>query len=139
MQRTCEVCGVTFEAKLRTAIYCGKTCGMRAHRRRKSEAAAGGTVVAIGTTSVEVDHVAGAVESATLAVLTDTERVDTPLGQAALVMARKVDGGRDTGAGLAALVKQLEATLRSATSGVAQESSPLDSARDELAARRASA
>jgi hypothetical protein len=111
---------------------------MRASRKRRAEEASG-TVVAIGPTSAEVGEVAGAVESATLAVLTDTARVDTPLGRAALVMARKVDGGRDTGAGLAALVKQLEATLRSATSGVAQDSSPLDNARDELAARRASA
>lgn len=138
MRRSCNVCGTPYEAKSRTSMYCGKTCGMRASRKRRAEEASG-TVVAIGPTSAEVGEVAGAVESATLAVLTDTARVDTPLGRAALVMARKVDGGRDTGAGLAALVKQLEATLRSATSGVAQDSSPLDNARDELAARRASA
>jgi hypothetical protein len=47
-----------------------------------------------------------------------------------------VDIGRDTGAGLASLVKQLGATLTAATGDVRSGASPLDLMRDELAARR---
>jgi hypothetical protein len=93
-------------------------------------------VVALGTV-VPAEPECGPVWSTTLGVLAEAERENSPLGQAALVLARRVDGGRDTGAGLAALVKQLEMTLRSATRGAADEASPLDKARDELAARRA--
>jgi hypothetical protein len=77
------------------------------------------------------------VESATLTQLQTADRTDTPLGQAALALARRIDYGRDPGAGLAALAKQLEATLSSATADVQAELTPLDRARDDLAARRA--
>jgi hypothetical protein len=79
---------------------------------------------------------AGPVESALLAELTAVERAATALGQAALALARRVDIGRDTGAGLAALVKQLEATAKAATADVKSAASPLDLMRDELAERR---
>jgi len=83
------------------------------------------------------DPVDGPVTESALAVLRGAEREDSPLGQAALALARRVDLGRDTGAGLAALVKQFEATLKSATADVKSDQSALDKARDELAARRA--
>ena len=79
----------------------------------------------------------GPVERETLRVLSEIERVNSPLGQGALALARRVDSGNDMGAGLAALVRQLEATLRAATSGAREDASPLDTARDELAIRRA--
>lgn len=131
--RSCDVCGRQYEAKRMSSKMCGPTCRKRASR---GAAPTTGTVIALGNASVEVGSMAGAVESTTRQVLAEVERVDTPLGQSALAMARRVDTGGDTGAGLAALIKQLEATLRSATSGSREDASPLDRARDELAARR---
>jgi hypothetical protein len=83
------------------------------------------------------DQTDGPVTKSALVTLREVERVDTPLGQAALALARRVDLNRDTGAGLAALVKQFEATLKAATADVKSDQSALDRARDELAARRA--
>ncbi len=65
-------------------------------------------------------------------------RLNTALGQAAVLLARRLDGSsRDTGSAVAALARQLQATLAAATANVGDEASPLDRARDELAARRA--
>lgn len=135
MIRPCDVCGIPYEAKRPNSRFCGGTCRQRAARGYKPPPA---NVVALSTVStVPADGDKGPVEVSTLQVLTECERQSTPLGEAALALARRVDIGRDTGAGLAALVKQLESTLRSATVGVIDEASPLDKARDELAARRA--
>jgi len=134
MERPCDVCGTPYEAKRPTSKYCSSRCRMRVHRGYKAPA----NVIALGTVpAVPAPGEFGPVESTTLGVLAEAERENTPLGQAALALARRVDVGRDTGAGLAALVKQLESTLRTATVGVATDASPLDKARDELAARRA--
>ena len=135
MFRPCEVCGVVYEAKRRTSKYCGAKCRVKASRGYVTTPELA-NVVALGTV-VPAEPEQGPTYAATLRELTEAERHDTALGEAALVLARRVDGGRDTGAGLAALVKQLEATLRSATSGATDEASALDKARDELAARRA--
>lgn len=127
MQRPCDVCGEVYEAKRPQSKYCGDTCRKRAQR---------GYVVT-DTPTLVPDSVDGPVALAALAVLRESERMETPLGQAALALARRVDVNRDTGAGLAALVKQFEATLKAATADVKSAESPLDRARDELAARRA--
>lgn len=137
MIRPCDVCGSTYEAKRPTSKYCSGRCRMRASRGFPTEHRA--KVVAIGTDlpALEPLPAVGPVEATTLGVLTEAERENSPLGQAALALARRVDTGQDTGAGLAALVRQLEMTLHSATRGAADEASALDRARDELAARRA--
>ena len=54
-------------------------------------------------------------------------------GLAAVVLAQRIAAGEDTGAGIAAMVKQLGATMADALRGVAVEGDPLD----ELRARRA--
>jgi hypothetical protein len=124
-----------YEAKRPNSKFCSATCRKRASRGYVLSTP--GKVVALGTVlaPTEPDN-DGKVEATTLAALAEAERDNTPLGQAALALARRVDVGRDTGAGLAALVKQLEATLRAATVGVQSDASALDKAHDELAARR---
>lgn len=39
MEKTCEVCGETFEAERPSARFCGPTCRSRAHRRQTEERA----------------------------------------------------------------------------------------------------
>lgn len=114
---------------------CGPTCRKRSSR---SALQTPGTIVARSPLPAPLSQStdAGAVEATALGVLAEVERENTPLGQAVLVLARKIDANRDTGAGLAALVKQFESTLRAATSGAHEDASGLDKARDELAARR---
>lgn len=129
MQRPCDVCGESYEAKRSTSKYCSDRCKMRKAR--------GAVTKTEKVPTLAPEHTDGPVTETALVTLRATERLETPLGQAALVLARRVDQGRDTGAGLAALVKQFEATLKSATAGVKSDASPLDMARDELAKRRA--
>ena len=73
------------------------------------------------------------VEAAVRLALEDAGRLSTPLGQVALALARRLDSpSGDTGAGLAALAKQLAATLAAVTADVR----PADDLLDELRARR---
>lgn len=130
MDRACDVCGTTYVAKRATSRYCSAKC-----RTRKSRGAPGNVtqLPAAGPSNIS----AGSVEVATERALTAVERVDTPLGQACLVLARRLDAsGSDNGSAVAALAKQLEATLASATRGSGAASSP-QQLQDELAARRA--
>ena len=76
---------------------------------------------------------AGAVEAAVRGALEAAGRLSTPLGQVALALARRLDSpSGDTGAGLAALAKQLAATLAAVTADVR----PADDLLDELRLRR---
>ena len=70
------------------------------------------------------------------AELMEAGRLETSLGQAALVLAVRVEGGRDTGAAIASLTREMRATLLEAVKGAKAQSSRLESYRDELAARR---
>ena len=75
---------------------------------------------------------AGVAES-TRRKLDEMGQLDTPLGQATMVLARRLDRpGGDTGAGLASLAKQLAATLAAATG----DARPAGDLLTELRARR---
>lgn len=70
---------------------------------------------------------------ATRQVLRNAGRMGTPAGQAALVLALRLDSGEDSGSGLAALAKQLQSTIAEVTKDAKTTTTPLD----ELRARRA--
>jgi len=138
MERPCDICGDTYEAKRPASKYCSGTCRKRASRgvvKAPDLTKGDWGLIALPVSAREIEQ--GPVESALLAELKTAERDNTTLGQAALTLARRVDIGRDTGAGLASLVKQLEATKTSATADVKSAASPLDRAKDQLAERRA--
>ncbi len=60
------------------------------------------------------------VEPATVAVLAAAGRTETPSGQSALALARRIDGsGQESGAGLASLVREHRAALADALRDVA--------------------
>ena len=56
---------------------------------------------------------------ATRRVLEEADRVDTPMGRAALVLAERVDSRQDTGSALATAVRGLDEALKSALEGAA--------------------
>ncbi len=130
MQRACNLCGTTYEAKRSTSKFCGSGC-----RARSSQGAGKSPPVTLPTPQSAATQ--GGVVESTRAVLSEAGRLDSPLGAAALVLAGRLDSNRhETGAGLASLAKQLQATLAAATADVKQDQSALDAQRDELAARR---
>lgn len=137
MKRPCDICGDTYEAKRPSSKYCSDTCRKRSSRgavKAPDLTEGDGDLIELPVSARGIGQ--GPVESALRAELKTAERDGTALGQAALALARRVDIGRDTGAGLASLVKQLEATSKAATADVKSAVSPLDRMRDELAERR---
>lgn len=79
----------------------------------------------------------GTTYSVTVDKLEAVDRLGTPLGQAALVVAERIDNSyRETGSALAALVRSLDQALERATAGAKHDGSSLDNAKDELARRR---
>ena len=117
MKVTC-VCGVKFDARNPRAKYCSDRCRKRAQR--------GGEVVTLPMPAREEPPAE-----------LDMGGIETPMGQACLAIARRIDQpGPDTGSALAALVARLESSLATATRGAGATSAP-NALRDQLAARRA--
>jgi hypothetical protein len=128
MKRPCDVCGTVYEAKRKTSRYCSSGC-----RARKS---LGAEVVELPPPTAG-ENEGGPCYAATLRSLTEASRHDTPLGAAALALARRIDSpGLDTGSALASLVGRLETTLATAMKGAGAATAP-GQLKDELAARRA--
>jgi hypothetical protein len=119
---------VPFEAKRQAAKYCSPRCRVRANRQPKTAAHA----------AVSVSAVPAGVVAAVEAELAAAGRVDSSAGQSALALARRIDAGdAETGAGLAALVKQLGATLAAAVKDGRSRVSPLDELRTARERKRA--
>lgn len=133
MQRNCDVCGREYEAKRSTSKYCpGSRCRTQASRARQS---GGGVVDMPKRTTPRVS-----VESATTEALEEVGRLESPLGQVAVALAHRLDGGHmDTGAALASLAKQLEATLAAATADAEVAADPIDELRLARERKRAAA
>lgn len=127
MEVTCT-CGTVFEARHPKARYCSDRC-----RKRKGKAEA--TVTELPTQATSDEGLAS-VESTTAEALSTAGRLETPLGQTCLVLARRLDRpGLDTGSAVAAVAKQLEVMLASATRGAGGATAP-QQLQDELAERR---
>lgn len=126
VQMKCAVCSAPFDAKRKTAKYCSRRCSMRASRGSKPAQ----PPARPGPMPVDPD---AELWTATLAELTAADRVASSHGQAALILARRIDGAHsEPGGGLAALVKQHGLSLADALKGGAAEVNPLD----ELRSRR---
>lgn len=117
-------CGRTFEARSSKARYCSDRC-----RKRKPRDAA---VSVLSGSPGDV----GAVERAVVAELTAAGRLDAALGQACVVLARRLDRpGLDTGSAVASVAARLELALAAAMRGAGRASGP-SALRDELEERR---
>lgn len=124
MDRNCDVCGIAYTAHRPSSRFCSDTCRKRAQR--------GALTVEEGGFEAE-NEAPGPVEGATLVALEAAGRLETPLGQAAVTLARRLDRSqREPAAGVATVAKQLGATLEAATAGVRRSADPLD----ELKLRR---
>ena len=135
MERPCDACGTTYAAKRASSRFCSERCKKRAQRApatqrsgKRRQARPNAAVVPIP----QPDVTAGVAES-TRRKLDEMGQLDTPLGQATLVLAHRLDSpSGDTGAGLASLAKQLAATLAATSADV----HPAGDLLTELRARR---
>lgn len=111
----CAVCGEGFEARRRTAKYCGDRCRQQSHRSPGAPA----DVVPGGPRIVEVTR-------------REVERLgktDTVLGQQALELAERLVSRKDTGSAIAAVSRELDRVMLRLASGAAQAEDQLASAR----------
>ena len=128
MQRKCASCGRSYQAARPNSKFCGDTCRKRAQRSPKSatvKPVKAPPVLAVGLGAV------------TARELEDAGRLDTVLGQAALVLARRIESPMETGASIASMTKQLRETLADALKGAAMAADPLDELRNRRAAKLA--
>lgn len=122
MQRNCDVCQNPYEAKRPNAKFCSARCRQRAQRSPDSV-----TLSPVAPLAVPVDVAEGSLTTATLAELEAAEMSASSLGQAALMLARRLDlPSMDTGSSIAALVREHRATLTAAVDAGKVAEDPLD-------------
>lgn len=129
MQRSCAVCGASFEAQRPQAKYCGDTCRKRAQR--------GG--LATPAPAPVVDRSMSGLVDAVTAELEAAGRVNTVAGQHALELANRIVNAPGMNTGVAALSKQLQAVLAEALRNSSVAVNPLDELRARRDAKRAAA
>jgi hypothetical protein len=133
VQRSCDVCGMAYEAKRAASRYCSTRCRTAATRSRK----AGKPVRRVVAIPGRPDE-PGELERATVAEVAGAKREGSALGKAAVLLARRIDRSpAESGSSTAALYREWQSVLGRATAGAGAEKSQLDRDRDELAARRA--
>jgi hypothetical protein len=120
MQRPCDACGEPYQAQRASSRFCSSRCRVRFH------AAGGGKVAELPVLSQ------GPLEAATARRLEAVGRLDSVLGQQALMLARRLDAPGEPGAAVASLSRELRAVMVEALEGVAAQADDLD----ELKARR---
>ena len=124
MKKNCEVCGGPFDAKRRTAKYCSNGCRVQAQRGSGGESA---PITALPTPQGASD---GPVARSAREELAGAGREDTANGQLVLALARRIDAAEgESGASLAALVKEFRASLAAAVAGAETAADPLDELR----------
>lgn len=126
----CEACGDEFEAKRSNAKFCSTKCRNRKHRQKRTAGKPAAPIV--DSDVLEAVSFAASVTDATQAALDSCGRAETPLGQLALRLALRVDVGEESGSAMAALSKELRATLAAATANATTSGDLVD----ELRARR---
>lgn len=135
MDKRCAVCKRKFTAKRATAKYCGETCRKRAQRggERPAEAdASPDPAPADPDGDLRVGLLA-----ATVSELVKAGRENSPTGQAAILLAYRLERAQaDTGSSVAAMVKQHQATLAEALKS-ADKASIVDSLKKRRDAKRA--
>lgn len=121
-ERECDVCGGAYVAKRPSSRFCGDRCRKRAQRQPRTADAPPVSAPAA---------VEGGVLGQVTAELGEVGRLDSTLGQIAVAIATRM-AGFETGAGLAALSKELRAVMGEALGGAVTVADPVD----ELRSRR---
>lgn len=133
----CATCGKPIDARHSKRKYCDDRC-----RKNKGKADVVELTPPADTTETPdappaKDREPGPVEAATAAELEEAGKLGSALGQACIVLARRLDLSTfENGGALSALTARLEATLATVTKGTGKRTAP-QSLRDELAERRA--
>ena len=128
-------CGIVFEAKRKTAKYHDKACSVRASRAGQlgEPTAAPATAPGPGRSKRAAVPVKSLLEKYTRAELAKVKRVDTSAGQAALVLAARIDqGGAETGSALASMISEHAKAMDRATAEAAPDD-PVKARQDEVA------
>lgn len=121
--RSCRACGATLEGDPRKR-YCGDACRKRGSR---------------GATVTDIRQEPLTVAAATHAALEQAGRLDSPAGSSAMVLAAKLDRGGDTGSAVAALVRELRATMVDALANAEVAEDPVDELRRKREERQSRA
>lgn len=132
LTKECVQCHGRFTAKRDTAMYCSGRCRQRAHAAKDMpvvpERRELAPVAELPPKSPDEDGLM----MVTLRALQDAGRLNTPMGQATMLIARLLDSGiQDTGSSIAALIRQYDASLTKALDGARTVESPLEKARRE--------
>ena len=129
MQRNCDVCQESFEAKRPQARYCSTRCRTRASRGGISRKRGTAQAPPAPTVDREVSGLLEAVKAA----LKSAGRDNTVAGHHAIELASRIVNAPGMNTGVAALSKQLQNVLAEALSG---QTGPQRNPLDELKARR---
>lgn len=132
MTRHCAVCGKAFEAKRSTAKYCGSTCRARQSQGIKPPRPARGVDAPPAPAAVMPLVGESPLVASVRRALEDAGRLDSVLGQQALMLAGRLAGQGDSGSAVAALSRELRAVMDAALADAPQAADALD----ELAERR---
>lgn len=140
MDKSCARCARTFTAKRQVARFCSVACRNAAAAARakgqpeakvvpakpKRTAKAKPEAVPTGTLGAVVDELQAA------------GRLQSSAGQAAVALARRIDDGAESSAGLAALTREMRAAMAEALSRAEATGDALDELRARREARRVS-
>lgn len=139
MERSCDMCGKAYTPKRVTSQYCSSACRTRATRLRAAGVRPALAAVAPAPQGIPVAAAApaagspagGGLVASTRQQLEVAGRLDSILGQQALVLAARLEvtSGVDTGSSLAAVSKELRAVMAEALAGVAVADDPIDELR----------
>ena len=134
MRKTCAMCPAEFEAKRPAAKYCSERCKKRAQRQPGGTEAKTRKPAPSVQSPMECPAGSPLVE-ATLAELRRAGRDESASGVAAVALATRIDASMfsaETGAGVAAMVREHRAALADAVKDAGKAADPLD----ELRSRR---
>ena len=135
MERSCDVCRVSYEAERSTSKFCSADC-----RKRSARGSITPPLSTVDAVAGDVDEVGARVPtlvSTTRSELTAAGRLNSSLGQAAMLLARRLESEEvDTGSSIAALVREHRAALAEATAGAVVVADPLDQMSAARFARR---
>lgn len=131
-RRSCDVCSREYVAERPNSRFCSATC------RKRNQRTPGADVVAMPKPPPPAPEPARPprlpLTTATGAELEAAGRLDTVIGQQAMVLARRIDGAAalETGSAVASLSREFRAVMAEALAGVRAAADPVD----ELRARR---
>jgi hypothetical protein len=120
--RKCGSCGKSIESMGSRARYCSATCRVRAHKGKVAELP---RPASLGDVQQRSSGLAAAVERE----LSAAGRLETVLGQQALLLAQRIGAPMDTGSSVASLSRELREVMAKALESAARVADPMDELR----------